>query len=106
MKKWLRYVTITMLSIALTFTMIPITGSGAYADSVEDPDSVPASEAGCMSEPADRLITPDMIPDRKTDQKDSKSGTKRIVDTSKSIPLICIVAGFNNMHYKNDADWH
>ncbi|MDO4860628.1 MAG: immune inhibitor A [Bacillota bacterium] len=105
MKKWLRYVTITMLSVALTFTMIPMTG-GAYADSVEDPDSVPASEAGCMSEPADRLITPDMIPDRKTDQQDSKSGTKTIVDTSKSIPLICIVAGFNNMHYKNDADWH
>ncbi|MDO4860337.1 MAG: hypothetical protein Q4A48_04870, partial [Bacillota bacterium] len=111
MKRWLRYVTITMLSVALTFTMIPVTGGGAYADSAEDPDSVPTSEAECESVPTDRYITPDMIPGSEPVQSDSaksgaKSGTKSGEKSIKTIPTAVVVIGFNNMPYSNDYDWY
>lgn len=106
MKRWLKIVAAAFMSAALVLTMIPLPDGEVFADCAEDEYAVSESEAACESEPADHLITPDMIPDTQTGEKDKpKKAVGDFINTAE-IPMLVVVIGFNNnMHYSTEYDW-
>ena len=74
----------------------------AYADCMDQGADVQEEEMLCTSEPG-YLITPDMIPDHKGE---GGSGFSLNSGEIKTIPLLVVVVGFNNMAYDTGYDWN
>ena len=85
----------------------------AHADCKEPGAEVSPEEAACQSVPADRFITPDMLPNRyvEGDNGEPEVPSPRKVRlqtngyTEAYIPTVVVVIGFDNMPYSNYINW-